>query len=220
MAREDFFDSLLLAHRLLPSQKIIGRVERTDTDFSGDPWLIPDWFKGFDPTDFADWPKDERESLKREVDALLAIARAVPPNEPATRSQSEPALRHLKETMKIVRNRLVPEWREAQEKMLEEVTAGSRAKGWYVEKDQEQIEQGLLGIYKDPWLLIRNPEKEVWFTPVARFCARRQCVVDSKISLTFERAFMVTYQDGRWQIVSVQGVLHKNKSIYIISSIR
>jgi hypothetical protein len=209
MAREDFFDSLLLADRLLPPMKVSGPGSRTDAYFSGDPWLSPDSVEGFDPADFADWSREEREKLKREVDAFLAIAQEVPPNEPVTRRQSEPALKHLTEAMKIVRNRLVPEWREAQEKMLEEATAAAQAKGWYVEKDEKKIEEGLLGTYKAPRLLIRNPEKEVWLTPVARFCAGRQGVVDLKVSPTFDRAYIITYQDGRWQIASLQGRLRK-----------
>ena len=119
------------------------------------------------------------------------------------------ARKHLKEAMKIVRNRLLPEWLEAQEKMLQEATAAAKAKGWYVEKDEKQIEERLLGTYKAPSLLIRTWDREMRLMPVARFCAGRQGVVDLKVSPTYERAYMVTFKDGRWQIVSLQGRQHK-----------
>src|SRR5437870_6339177 len=111
--------------------------------------------------------------------------------------------------MKIVRDRLLPEWLEAQEKMLEEATAAAKAKGWYVEKDEKQIEESLLGTYKAPRLLIRTWEKEVMLSPVARFGSERQGVVDLKVSPTYERAYSVTFKDGRWLIVSLRGKQHK-----------
>jgi hypothetical protein len=45
--------------------------------------------------------------------------------------------------------------------------------------------------------------------PVARFCAGRQGAVDLKISPTYERAYTVTFKDGRWPIVSLQGRQNK-----------
>ncbi len=208
MAREDFFDSLRAADRMLSPIKENWPWGRT-TRFSADPWLDPLSVAGFDPADFADWPKPDREKLEREVEAFLAIAREVPPNEPAPRDQSKRARKHLESAIKIVRGQLLPEWLEAQEKMLEEAAAAAKAKGWYVEKDEKQIEEGLLGTYKAPRLLIRHWEKEVMLSPVARFCAGRQGVVDLKVSPTYETAYFVTFKDGRWQIVSLHGRQHK-----------
>ncbi len=209
MAREDFFDSLLLADRLLPPMKVRRQRSQIDTYSSGDPWLRPDCVEGFDPADFVDWPKEVREKLKREVDSFLAIASKVPPNEPASAAQKKQARKHLEGAIKVVRDRLLPEWLAAQEKMLQEAMAAALAKGWYVEKDEKQIEESLLGTYKAPRLLIRTWEKEMMLTPVARFCAGRQGVVNLKVSPTFERMYMVTFKDDCWQIVSLQGRQHK-----------
>jgi hypothetical protein len=112
MAREDFLDNLRVAHQLFPPMKTSRPGERT-TDFSGDPWLTPKVVDGFDPADFADWPKEEREELEREIAAFLAIAHEVLPDQPATRTQSKQARRHLERAMKVVRDRLLPEWLEA-----------------------------------------------------------------------------------------------------------
>jgi hypothetical protein len=208
MARDDFFDSLRIADGMLPPMRVLRPGGRT-TYFSGDPWLTPFSVEGFDPADFADWPKKERERLEREVESFLAIAREVPPNEPATKAQSKEARKHLEEAMRIVREHLLPEWLEAQKKMIEEATAAAKAKGWYVERDEKEIEEGLLGIYRAPRLLIRTWEKEMMLTPVARFCAGRQGVVDLKVSPRYETAYYVTFKDGDWQIVSSQKNLHK-----------
>jgi hypothetical protein len=188
--------------------KVISSEERTSYS-TRDPWLTPLSVEGFDPADFAEWPKKERERLEREVDAFLAITREVPPNEPAPKAQKKQARKHLEGAIKIVRDHLLPEWLDAQEKMLEEATAAANAKGWYVEKDEKQIEESLLGTYKAPRLLIRTWEKEMMLSPIARFCAGRQGVVDLRVSPRYETAYFVTFKDGRWQIVSSRGNLHK-----------
>ncbi len=208
MAREDFFDSLRIAEGMLLPATVILPGSKV-TFFEGDPWLNPLSVKGFDPADFADWPKEDREKLNAAVDAFLAIARAVPPKEPAPKALAKQARKHLHAAIKIVRNRILPEWLEAQEKMIQEAAEAAKAKGWYVEKDEMELEEGLLGTYKAPSLLIRTWDREMRLMPIARFCGGRQGVVDLKISPTYERAYMVTFKDGRWQIVSLQGKQHK-----------
>jgi hypothetical protein len=208
MAREQFIDNLRLADQLLAPITMSWPGGKT-TYYSGDPWLTPKSVEGFEPADFADWPKEEREELEREVAAFLAIAREVPPNQPATKAQSKQARKHLERVMMIVRDRLLPEWLEAQEKMLDEAAAAAKAQGWYVEKDEKRIEESLLREYKAPRLLIRTWEKEMMLSPVVRFGSGRQGVVDLKVSPTYERAYSVTFKDGRWWIVSLQGKQHK-----------
>lgn len=204
MAREDFFDSLRLADQLFFPMKVTWPGSKT-TYFQGDAWLTPLSVEGFDPADFADWPKEERERLQAEVEAFLAIAREVDPNAPAPKDLARRAREHLERVMKIVRDRLLPEWLEAQEKMLQEAEAAARAKGWYVEREEMQLNESLLRAYNAPSLLIRTWDRELMLIPVARFCAGRQGAVDVKVSPTYERAYTVTFKDGRWQIVSLQG---------------
>jgi hypothetical protein len=208
MAREEFIDNLRRAHQLFAPIKMSWPAGRT-TYFSGDPWLTPKSVEGFEPADFADWPKEEREELKREVAAFLAIAHEVPPDQPATKAQSKQARKHLERAMRLVRDRLLPEWLGALEGMFQEAMVAAREKGWYVEKDEKQIEEGLLGEYKAPRLLIRTWEKEVMLSPVAHFGSGRQGIVDLIVSPTYERAYSVTFKDSRWQIVSLRGKLHK-----------
>jgi hypothetical protein len=208
MAREDFFDSLRLADKMFVPVKVIWPGSKV-TFFQGDPWLTPLSVEGFDPADFADWPKEEREKLKAEVDAFLAIAGKVSPKEPAPKALAKQARKHLGATMKIVRNRVLPEWLDAQEKMIQEAAEAAKAKGWYVEKDEMELEESLLGTYKAPSLLIRTWDREVRLMPVARFCAGRQGAVDLKVSPTYEREYSVTFKDGRWQIVSLRGKQNK-----------
>jgi hypothetical protein len=208
MAREEFIDNLRLADQLFAPSPTNWPGGKT-TYFAGDPWLTPKSVEGFEPADFADWPREEREELEREVAAFLAIAREVPPDQPATKAQSKQARKHLERVMKIVRDRLLPQWLEALEGMLQEATAAAKSKGWYVEKDEEQIEESLLGKYKAPRLRIRTWDKEVMLRPIVRFGSGRQGVVDLIESPTYETAYFVTFRDGRWKIVSPQGKLHK-----------
>jgi hypothetical protein len=114
MAREDFYDSLRIADQLLVPMKVAWPGSRT-TYFQGDPWLTHLSVEGFNPADFADWPKEEREKLQAQVDAFLAVARNVSPNAPAPKALAKQARKHLEAIMTIVRDRLLPEWLEAQE---------------------------------------------------------------------------------------------------------
>ena len=149
MAREDFFDSLRIAEEMLLPATVILPGSKV-TFFEGDPWLNPLSVKGFDPADFADWPKEDREKLNAAVDAFLAIARAVPPRSRPPKALAKQARKHLHAAIKIVRNRNRAEWLEAQEKMIQEAAEAAKAKGWYVEKDEMELEEGLLGTYKAP----------------------------------------------------------------------
>jgi hypothetical protein len=204
MAREDFFDSLRMADGMFAPMKMIWPDSKV-TYFQGDLWLTPSSVEGFDSADFADWPEEERKRLEAEVDAFLEIARKVPPNQPAPKARAKQARKHLEAAMKIVRNRILTEWLEAQEEMIQEAAEAARAKGWYVEKDQMQLEESLLREYHAPSLLMRTWDREMRLLPVARFCAGRQGVVDLMVSPPYERAYMVTFKDGRWHIVSLQG---------------
>ncbi len=128
MAREDFIDSLRLADQLLPPMKVTRQGSPKLTYFQGDAWLAPASVEGFDPADFADWPREERVRLKAEVDAFLAIAQQVSPNAPAPKALAKKAREHLEAAMTIVRDRLLPEWIQAQERMLQEAEAAAKVK--------------------------------------------------------------------------------------------
>jgi hypothetical protein len=201
MAREEFIDNLRLADQLFAPMKTSWPGGRTSY-FSGDPWLTPNVVDGFDPADFADWPKEEREKLKSEIAAFLGVAKDVPPDGPATPVQRRKAREHLEAAMKVVRPRLLKEWREAQEKMLQEATSAARAEGWYVEKDEKKIEESLLGEYYAPRLRIRTPDKEVVLDPIACFGSGRQGIVDLVVLPTYETAYLIVFRRGDWRIVS------------------
>ncbi len=72
-----------------------------------------------------------------------------------------------------------------------------------------RVEESLLRTYNAPRLRIKTWDREMMLMPVARFCAGRQGAVNVMVSPTYERAYMVTFKDGRWQIVSLQGKQNK-----------
>src|SRR5260370_464813 len=109
MAREEFIDSLRLAFRDLSGWRVSsGQGAQTDAYLAktlhyADLWLTPKSVEGFDPADFLDWPKHEREKLTKEVESFRAIAEQVPANKPATNAQSKQARKHLERELQIVR---------------------------------------------------------------------------------------------------------------------
>jgi hypothetical protein len=176
---------------------------------SADLWLTPKAVEGFDSEDFSDWPTKDQERLAKEVAAFVDLAREVQPNEPAPRAKSARARKHLEGAIEVVGHRLLKEWLEAQAQMVEEATAAAREKSWYVEKDDKEVRETLLGTYMAPRLRIRTPLKEVVLDPIARFGSGRQGVVDLVVLPTYETAYYVTLKEGRWQIVSPKGSLNR-----------
>jgi hypothetical protein len=211
MAREEFIENLRLASRMLARPRVsTGQGAETDAYISSqldsaDLWLTRKVVEGFDVADFADWPKDQREELGEEVAAFSDIVAKVPATNPATRAQSKEARKHLERIIQIVGRPLLHEWLDAQQEMLEEAIAAAQSKGWYVEKDEKQVLESLLGEYNAPRLRIKTPHKEVVLDPIARFGSGRQGVVDLVVLPTYETAYLVTFKDGRWQIISPHG---------------
>lgn len=218
MARENFFDSLRFASQLLAKPAVQFdsmsgfKIERRlEPNFnSADLWLTPKAVDGFDVGDFSDWTKGDREKLAKKVAAFLDVARQAPANKPATKSQSQRARKHLEQIIEIVRTHVLNEWVAAQTKMEDEVAEAAKAEGWYVERDEKELQESLLGKYKSPRLRIitKNKEKEVLLDPIARFGSGRRGVVDLVTMPTYETAYLVTFKGGAWQIVSLSGTLH------------
>jgi hypothetical protein len=88
--------------------------------------------------------------------------------------------------------------------MMDEATKAARAKGWYVEKEEKDVLESLLGAYKAPRLRIRTENKEVVLDPIACFGSGRQGVVDLAIMPRFETKCLIVFKDGRWHIVSLR----------------
>ena len=74
------------------------------------------------------------------------------PNKPAPKAISAQARKHLEAIIEIVGHRLLNEWLEAQEQMVEEAMAAAKERGWYVEKDEKELHESLLGAYSAPRL--------------------------------------------------------------------
>ncbi len=214
MSRERFIDNLRLASRLLASPKVFnGGGDEAEHRLNGtirtsDLWLTPKAVEDFDPQDFSTWTKSERESLAKNVAAFLTVADTIPANTPATAVQCEKARKSLQAVIQTVRPRLLAEWLEAQESMIRDATSAAEAKGWYVERDQKELSENLLGKYAAPRLRIRAMDKEVVLDPIALFGSGRRGVVDLVLMPTYETKYLVTFKDGAWQIVAPHGRLN------------
>jgi hypothetical protein len=215
MARDEFFDRLRTASRALAASRATnGQEVKIDPDLastwhSANLWLTPSSVEGFNPAEFKDLPARERDELVGEVAAFLAIATQARQANPATKAQINQGRKHLERIVHIVGRHVLKEWLEAQQRMLDVATAAATAKGWYVEKDEKQLLESLLGDYKAPRLRIRTPNNEVVLDPIARFGGGRQGIVDLVVMPTYETVYLVAFKDGNWQIIAPHGTLHK-----------
>ncbi len=214
LARDQFLDSLSAASRLLnPPTFSSDHGSGAQNDLaakleSADLWLTPKSVDAFDPTDFGDWPREDQAELSKEVAAFLAIAEQVGASAPATKAQSRQAHKHLQRVFDIVRDRLLPEWLDAQEGLVRQATDAARANGWYVERDEKEVRESLLGSYKAPRLRIRTKDREVVLDPIARFGSGRRGIVDLVVMPTYETAYLIAFKDGKWNIVAPRGSLN------------
>lgn len=211
MSREEFIDNLRLASRLLAEPRAQrDHGARTDANVAlmlnaADLWLTHKTVAGFSPADFADLPRPERQDLATAVESFLAIAKRVSADKPATKSDSRQARGYLKRAIKIVRDQVMHDWLEAQREMLATATAAAEARGWYVDMDEKEVQESLLGSYQAPRLRIRTPDREFVLDPVVCFGSGRQGIVDLVVLPTYETERLIALKDRKWWIVSRHG---------------
>jgi hypothetical protein len=212
-ARQQFIDNLRVASRSLrPPAFVAGPRHVADLASaldSADLWLTQKSVEGFHPADFRDLPELQQQKLKNEVASFLAVARSVPANKAATRAQSNQARKHLEQVIQIVGSQLREKWLKAHRTMLEEATAAAKTQNWHVQEDEKEVLESLLGRYKAPRLLIQTPDRGVVLDPIARFGSGRRGIVDLVLLPTYETAYLVTFKDDEWQIVSARGTMSR-----------
>ncbi len=214
MARSQFIDNLRQASRLLaksrPSRVGAGDVEKRSQVLLSDSnlWLTPKAVADFDAADFADLPPAELGTLKGDVSSFLVVARTVSPDKPASAAQCAKARKAIESVMRAVRKPLLSEWLAAQRAMMQDAAAAAEGKGWYVERDEKVVTESLLGEYTAPRLTIRTNTKGVVLEPIAYFGSGRRGVVDLVQLPAYETKYLVTFQNGRWELVSPDGRLH------------
>ena len=215
MARDRFLDNLRLASRLLarpragvvPSNATGARSATVTSDSA--LWLTPKAVADFDVADFADLPLTERVRLEGDVASFLSVANSVPPGTPATANQRTKARKSLEGVIRTVREALLAAWLGAQRAMMGDAAAAAEGEGWYVERDEKVVTESLLGQYKAPRLTIRTDTKGVVLEPIAFFGSGRRGVVDLILLPAYETKCLVTFQDGRWELISPNGRMHR-----------
>jgi hypothetical protein len=208
MAREQFIESLRMASELLEPLRVFDGRSNVRTH-EWDIWLKPDSVAGFYADDFTDLPPQERAKLAKAVQSFLSVADEVQANRSSSKTDARKAKKHLVEAIEIVRALLLSEWLAAQEHMISQATEAAKSKGWYVERDEKEISESLLGTYHAPRLQIRNKDREIILSPSCYFGSGQQGVVDLVVLPRFETAALITFRDGGWGIVWPFGSLRR-----------
>lgn len=215
MARNRFVDNLRLASKLLARPRVeevpwnMSETRSETTKTNSDLWLTPKSVADFEVGDFADLPLSERVQLEGDVASFLTVAHSIATGTTISANQRTIARRSLERVIQTVRKLLLADWLTAQRTMLRDATAAAESKGWYVERDEKVVSESLLGEYKAPRLTIRTDTKGVVLEPIAYFGSGRRGVVDLVLLPAYETKCLVTFQDGRWELVSPDGRLHR-----------
>lgn len=219
MAREKFYESLRrAAHLLAPVRPRAFARDEYDFDPADGSGTkrprLPGWFAvgsvaGFDPADHADRPPEEQGELTREIAAFEQLVRETPPDASPSEAALAAARRHLENVQRIVRERLLPEWLTALHAMMETAADAVRGPDWYIQKDEKELTESLLGKYRAPRLRLRSLDREVVLDPVAYFGSGKQGVVHLVAMPTYETAYLITLKSGKWRIESLQPGSHR-----------
>jgi hypothetical protein len=215
VAGEQFIDNLRVASRLLRSPIVeSGRGLKSDADIastlhSADLWLTPKSVEGFQAADFRDLPETQQQKLKSEIASFLDIAKKVPANKPASKSQSSQARKHLEQVIRIVGDHVRGKWLKVHRMMLEDAKAAAKENNWHVQEDEKEVIESLLGRYKIPRLLIQTRKGSIVLDPIACFGTGRRGIVDLVTLPTYETAYLVTFKDDEWQIISPHGTMNR-----------
>ena len=159
---------------------------------------------GFDPADHTDRPPEEQAELAREVAAFEQLVRETPPDAAPSEAVPAAARGHLENVQRLVRERLLPEWLAALHAMLDLAADAVRGRDWYIQKDEKELNESLLGKYRAPRLRLRSLEREVFLDPIARFGSGKRGMVHLVAMPTFETAYLITLKAGKWRIESLQ----------------
>ncbi|MEX0717270.1 MAG: hypothetical protein WD066_11820 [Planctomycetaceae bacterium] len=172
----------------------------TDTFQRALLWLTPKCVEHYVPDDFADLPKDIREELDRAVAEFREAAAAVSPDEPATTKQGERGIEAFRWLVHSVRHAVVPEWREAAERVVQEAETWSAEWEWRTRRDTKEIRETLLGRYELPQLLVYAEQDLYVISPIARFLPGAKGAFDIAIQPSFSITSLYRDFDDRWYL--------------------
>jgi hypothetical protein len=209
MAKEDFFLSVRNAVRFVaPRVEADGPYDDLDKLKkmlrAATIWLTPKSVAEYDPQDFASLPREEWEALEKDVSAFGAVARDVPPQQPATREQVQAALPPFLKVVKAVRKIMRDEWTGAAGELIEQARHWAEARNWPTSLYAKKISEDFIGTYELNRLIFAAQGAQLLLNPVGRFVSGADGMVEMAVLPAYDSVTVVR-QEGRWRIGPLPG---------------
>ena len=204
MARDDFFRAVRRAVSFM-APRVETNPPFTDASYiermlrGTDSWLAQDVVAAFRPEDFPNLDQSERDELTEAVNAFLAVARSVPPNEPATSEQREAALRPFTHIVKAVQKLLLNDWIQASRQLLGEAEEWAKEVDWPSKRYAREMTEDFIGTYKQDRLVFSAEGSQLALVPVGRFAPGTDGVFDLAVLPAYD-SVMVVRNGDRWFI--------------------
>lgn len=172
MAPEEFLKYLSRALRSRPRRVAANGQPANDPGEPFDHRAAIDLITAFDAADFSDLPAGVRKALGNEFRLLGTALRSSPPD----RAAAADALHRIAE---VVGPEVRAEWVAAVEELVGQAEAWARARDWAVKRFPKEIDEGPLGRYEVPQLLVHLREGRVLLDPQTRFVAGGTGLIDA-----------------------------------------
>ena len=204
MARDEFFRDIRRAVSFM-APRVEADSPFTDTHYiermlrGTDMWLAQGVVAAFRPDDFPDLDESARARLAGAVSDFLAVARTVPPKEPARQEQRDAALGPFMQIIQAVQSLVRDDWMRASSKLLGEAEEWAKEVGWPTKRYSKDITEDFIGTYKQDRLVFSAEGTQLVLVPVGRFAPGTDGMFDLAVMPAYD-SVMVVRQGDRWFI--------------------
>ncbi len=163
-------------------------------------WLNPSTVSEYVPADFAGWQPADQQELARAIASFRTVAGSLSSGGPASDDAVRQGREHLQAIFNIVGAHLLKEWIFALRTLFIQISQAAADDSWFVEEDEKQIHERLLGTYQAPRLRLRTLDVDFVLSPAHRFGFEAKGVVDVVQLPDFETRHYLVYDEGHWSL--------------------
>jgi len=209
MARDEFFRDIRRAMSFM-APRVEADSPLTDATYiermlrGTNMWLEQGVVSAFRPEDFPDLDTTTREGLVQAVNEFLAVARTVPPKEPAKQDMRDAATRPFVHIVQIVQRLLRDDWMRASANLLGEAEGWAKEAGWPTVRYPKEVTEDFIGRYQLDKLVFAAEGQQLALVPVGRFAPGADGLFDLAVMPAYD-SVMIVRKGDRWFIHPLPG---------------
>lgn len=163
-------------------------------------WLTPKVVDSYDPAEFQDLAREQREELNTAVDAFRSIASSIPSDQPATESQFRDGLQTFNRLKSAIQKVVMVDWESAANSLIQQVEGWARDLGWNTRREAKDLTETLIGSYRLDRLYLHAEGNLYVLEPLARFVAGGSGGFVLSLQLSSNSTGIYRHSDGVWRV--------------------